>query len=167
MVDEALPYYQKAIDKAKETAPQMLPTINRELGWALFSKSPFQDVAKAREAYGSALASLRKVGDVTDPILYFTDLFELANWELTEGDWTCGQDLRATAKRIYQTQTFLNPAAPNKYQFFETTSFKIKNDETASQLAAVLRQLRITFLRVDKKGLDSSPQINPAERVSC
>jgi tetratricopeptide (TPR) repeat protein len=89
LADEGIPYYQLALAKSKKDPEKA--AIYRELGNALFIPGPNQNISGARDAYNNALRISSTMPYVANGYAFYVT--ELGGFELTGGDWKCGQDL--------------------------------------------------------------------------
>jgi hypothetical protein len=119
LAPEALRYYQLAAEKAVGDEGT-LGSINRELGSTLFVDPRVRNVEKARQAYLFAIRVASKQPETLP--LYTQFLSELAQGELQQGDWKCGQDLRTQLRPVYQLLISKNPQYSGMAQFFENSA---------------------------------------------
>jgi hypothetical protein len=127
-VAEGQPYYKLALEKAG-AKPALLTTVFREMGYSLFMKSNAQDLPAARNAYLAALKNASDKSWEPDPRIFAEYLFEFANWELSQGDWKCGQTLRAAAASSFAVLA-QDQQAQYSLAFFENlAASKVKNSQ--------------------------------------
>jgi hypothetical protein len=95
---DGLPYYKLALAKAPSDGERA--TIYRELGNALFSPGPIQNVPDARDAYVHALKISSSVSYLEPNYAWFVT--ELGRFEMVFGDWKCGQQLTSYGLPLLQ-----------------------------------------------------------------
>jgi hypothetical protein len=95
----ALPFFSAAEEKAK-TDMQSRYEAMRQRAKIRFSPGPLQDRPESRKSFQTAVAAMAQT-----PSLRFASVSLLSEWalfELLDGDWSCGQQKLAEAKRTLE-----------------------------------------------------------------
>lgn len=119
-VGDSQQYYTMAFAKAvEENNFGAQVTAIRERGYSLFMETPYQDKDRARKDYLQVLDMLLSKKQTWALLQYTVRLSELSTFELSVGDWACGDSLRADVEPLFQKLGLIDPGLANYYTMFQ------------------------------------------------